>query len=67
MRAEIPRSGWSASTAVRMISEVYGHVGLPAKQRAMVQVEQFMAAQRKPSGVGTELGTIEDEKILRVQ
>ncbi|MBZ5722411.1 MAG: hypothetical protein LAO03_18725 [Acidobacteriia bacterium] len=50
-----------------MISEVYGHVGLPAKQRAMVQVEQFMAAQRKPSGVGTELGTIEDEKILRVQ
>jgi integrase len=38
--------GWSASTAIRMIKEVYGHTNLATRQRAMEQVEQFMAAQK---------------------
>ena len=37
--------GWSTSTAVRMIKEVYGHVSLATKVRAIEQVEAFMDAQ----------------------
>jgi hypothetical protein len=37
--------GWSASTAIRMIREVYGHINLATRQRAMEQLEQFMSAQ----------------------
>jgi integrase len=37
--------GWSTSTAIRMIKEVYGHISLPTRQRAMEQVEAFMQAQ----------------------
>ena len=32
--------GWSASTAIRMIKDVYGHIGLSAKRQAMELVEQ---------------------------
>lgn len=52
--------GWSASTAIRMIKEVYGHIGLGAKQRAMELVEQA-------AGVGTEMGTIEGGENFRIQ
>ena len=38
--------GWSASTAIRMIKEVYGHINLATRQREMEQVEQFMDAQK---------------------
>jgi integrase len=31
--------GWSASTTIRMIKEVYGHIGLNAKRRAIEQME----------------------------
>ena len=37
--------GWSASTAVRMIREVYGHVGPAARRQAMDQFENFMTAR----------------------
>jgi len=32
--------GWSTSTTIRMIKEVYGHVGLNAKRRAMEELEK---------------------------
>jgi integrase len=37
--------GWSTSTAIRMIKEVYGHVSLETRKRAMEQVQAFMQAQ----------------------
>jgi integrase len=40
--------GWSASTAIRMIKEVYGHIGLDAKMRAMQQAENFPGPARSP-------------------
>lgn len=42
-------AGWSASTAVRMIREVYGHVGLDTRKRAIEQVETFMQTQKNSS------------------
>ena len=61
--------GWSTSTAIRMIKEVYGHVNLSTRQRAMEQVEQFMAAQKEKTTqrVGTKVGTTEIERILPIQ
>jgi len=55
--------GWSASTAVRMIREVYGHVGPAARRQAMDQLEKFM----EPLRVGTESGTFAELKIETVQ
>jgi integrase len=55
--------GWSASTAIRMIKEVYGHIGLPAKQRAMQAAENFS----EPLKVGTESSTIEEPKNETIQ
>jgi integrase len=37
--------GWSTSTAIRMIKEVYGHISLATRLRAIEQVEAFMQAQ----------------------
>jgi integrase len=37
--------GWSTSTAIRMIKEVYGHVSLETRKRAIEQVDAFMQAQ----------------------
>jgi integrase len=37
--------GWSTSTAIRMVREVYGHVGPLAKRRAMQQFENFLEAR----------------------
>jgi hypothetical protein len=39
-------------TAIRMIKEVYGHINLTTRQRAMEQLERFMESQqsRPPSG-----------------
>jgi len=37
--------GWSTSTAIRMIKEVYGHISLVTRVRAIEQVEAFMEAQ----------------------
>jgi integrase len=39
--------GWSTSTAIRMIKEVYGHISLATRQRAIEQTEIFMNAQRQ--------------------
>jgi integrase len=55
--------GWSASTAVRMIREVYGHVGPVARRQAMDQLEKFM----EPAKVGTESYTIEQPEIVTIQ
>ena len=42
--------GWSASTAIRMIKEVYGQIGISARRKAIDQFESFMAAQRAQKG-----------------
>jgi integrase len=42
--------GWSASTAIRMIKEVYGHIGLAARRQAIDQVERYMLSQVAPGG-----------------
>src|SRR5262249_23043811 len=42
--------GWSTSTAIRMIREVYGHISLATRLRAIEQVEAFMQAQNPPQG-----------------
>ncbi len=55
--------GWSASTAVRMMREVYGHVGPASRRQAMDQMEKFM----EPAKVGTESGTIEEPEIVTIQ
>ena len=57
--------GWSSSTAIRMIKDVYGHIGLSAKQRAMELVEQAAGKSHNTFGVGTEMGTFEEETISR--
>jgi integrase len=38
--------GWSTSTAIRMIKEVYGHISLETRKRAIEQVESFMGPSR---------------------
>jgi len=38
--------GWSTSTAIRMIKEVYGHISLETRKRAIEQVENFMGPAR---------------------
>ena len=37
--------GWSTSTVIRMVREVYGHVGPLSKRRAMQQFENFLEAR----------------------
>jgi len=37
--------GWSASTAVRMIREVYGHAGPAGRRRTMQQLEDFLESR----------------------
>jgi integrase len=37
---------WSTSTAIRMIKEVYGHISLETRKRAIEQVEAFMGPAR---------------------
>jgi integrase len=37
--------GWSTSTAIRMIKDVYGHISLATRKRAIEQVEAFMQAE----------------------
>ena len=59
--------GWSASTAIRMIKEVYGHIGLAAKQRAMEQVELAARKTRTSPRVGTKVGTVEEPKVFLIQ
>lgn len=54
--------GWSASTAIRMIKEVYGHVGLDARRRAMEQLEQFTVAPENPAE-GAQSEHEENERI----
>ena len=55
--------GWSTSTAVRMIREVYGHVGPAARRQAMDQLEKFM----EPARVVTKSYTIEEPEIVTIQ
>jgi hypothetical protein len=58
--------GWSASTAIRMIKEVYGHINLATRQRAMEQVEAFMQTQT-PSRGAQKWAQSEAEKISTIQ
>ena len=44
--------GWSASTAIRMIKDVYGHTNLATRQRAVAQVERFMESQKSQTPAG---------------
>jgi hypothetical protein len=57
--------GWSASTAIRMIKEVYGHINLATRQRAMEQVEQFMAAQNTSASAqeSAQLGGLKNAAV----
>jgi integrase len=55
--------GWSASTAIRMIKEVYGHIGLRAKQQAMEAAENLS----EPLRVGTESYTIGEPQAGTIQ
>ena len=57
--------GWSASTAIRMIKEVYGHIGPSARRIAMDQLEAFMAAQKSSQGAqkGAQPEEREDARI----
>src|SRR5262249_21604824 len=47
--------GWSASTAIRMIKEVYGHINLKTRQAAMAKADEEL---EKSLGVTTEVTTI---------
>jgi integrase len=38
--------GWSSSTAIRMIREVYGHISLDARRGAMEQMEKHIEQQK---------------------
>lgn len=58
--------GWSASTAIRMIKEVYGHINIATRARAIAQREQFMEAQN-PLGVGTKVGTNSEPEKPTIQ
>jgi integrase len=58
--------GWSTSTAIRMIKEVYGHINLATKQRAIEQGEQFIASQ-STSGSAQEWAQSEKLKNARIQ
>jgi integrase len=58
--------GWSTSTAIRMIKEVYGHLNLATKQRAIEQGEQFAAAQSS-SGSAQEWAQSNNLKNARIQ
>jgi hypothetical protein len=49
-----------------MIKEVYGHINLATRQRAMEQLEQFMSAQN-PSGSAQKSAQFEGDKISTVQ
>jgi integrase len=55
--------GWATSTAIRMIKEVYGHIGLEAKQRAMQAAENFSEPLRVP----TKSYTIEKKQDASIQ
>ncbi len=44
--------GWSASTAIRMIRDVYGHVSLTARSQAIQQTEAYMEKLAAESAVG---------------
>jgi integrase len=60
--------GWSTSTAIRMIKEVYGHIGLGAKIRAMEQLEQFAVLPGKTPSEGAQKGAqSEQQKSERIQ
>jgi len=46
-----------------MIKEVYGHINLATRQRAIEQRDDFMEAL----GVGTKVGTIEESEKTTIQ
>jgi hypothetical protein len=58
--------GWSASTAIRMIREVYGHISLATRQRAMEQLERFMSGESTTEGA-QKWAQSEEPKIVAVQ
>jgi hypothetical protein len=59
--------GWSASTAIRMIKEVYGHIGLAARRHAMEQLDQFAISAENPSEGAQKGAQSEQEKNERIQ
>jgi integrase len=58
--------GWSASTAIRMIKEVYGHTNLATRQRAIAQVEQFMESENR-SGSAQKWAQSEEQAGTTIQ
>jgi len=58
--------GWSASTAIRMIKEVYGHTNLATRQRAIAQVEQFMESENR-SGSAQKWAQSKEVKNASIQ
>jgi integrase len=52
--------GWSTSTAIRMIREVYGHVGPIAKRRAMQQFENFLEIRSEGAQKGAQTGPVQE-------
>jgi integrase len=58
--------GWSASTAIRMIKEVYGHTNLSTRQRAIAQREQYMESQT-PSGSAQKSAQFDELENCMVQ
>jgi integrase len=55
--------GWSTSTAIRMIKEVYGHVSLETRKRAIEQVEAFMEAQSMAGSAQKSAQSQEQENV----
>jgi integrase len=59
--------GWSASTAIRMIKEVYGHIGLAARRHAMEQLDQFAISAENPAEGAQKGAQPEPEQNERIQ
>lgn len=59
--------GWSASTAIRMIKDVYGHVGLAARRQAIEHLDQFAVITENPAAGAQKGAQPEGEKSERIQ
>ncbi len=53
--------GWSTSTAVRMIREVYGHTGPNARRNAMRKFESFLGNRSENPSEGAQKGAQSEE------
>jgi len=55
--------GWSTSTAIRMVREVYGHTTLAARRRTMQQLEKYLASRLRGAQKGAQLEMSENGRI----